>query len=83
MSAGGTGDVLSGTDGPNATRAPDEDSAPVEHPDASDPAASTDDQASPRIRLLAPFLMVGGAMSIAGAAVLGRQWYKIHAGRPR
>jgi hypothetical protein len=32
--------------------------------------------------LLAPLLIVGGTMSIAGAAVLGRQWYKIRPGRP-
>jgi hypothetical protein len=75
MSAGGTGEVLSGTAGPHATRAPDEDSAPVEPPDASDPATAADDQTRQRIPLLAPFLIVGGAMSVAGAAVLGRQWY--------
>jgi hypothetical protein len=82
MSAGGTGDVLSGTDGPHATGAPDENSAPVELPDASDPAAAAaDDQATPRIPLLAPLLMVGGTLSIAGAAVLGRQWYVTRRGR--
>ena len=74
ISASGTGEVLSGTAGPKATRAPDEDSAPVEAPDAS-AAAAADDQTRPRIPLLAPFLIVGGAMSVAGAGVLGRQWY--------
>ena len=52
---------------------PDEDSAPVESPDASDPA--DEDEATPRGSLLAPLLFVGGTMSLVGAAVLGRQWF--------
>jgi hypothetical protein len=75
ISASGTGEVLSGTAGPTATRAPDDDSAPVEAPVASDPAAADDDRTGPRIPLLAPFLIVGGAMSVVGAGVLGRQWF--------
>jgi hypothetical protein len=71
-SPSGTGDVLSGTPGPRAT--PDENNAPAETPEATE-AAESDDPAAPRIPLLAPFLLVGGAMSIAGAGVLGRQWY--------
>ena len=71
-SPSGTGEVLSGTPGPKAT--PDENNAPAQSPEASDPAAD-DDPTAPRIPLLAPFLIVGGAMSFAGAAVLGRQWF--------
>ena len=71
-SPSGTGEVLSGTPGPKAT--PDENNAPAQSPEASDPAADNDPTA-PRIPLLAPFLLVGGAMSFAGAAVLGRQWF--------
>ena len=71
-SPSGTGEVLSGTPGPKAT--PDENNAPAQSPEASDPAAA-DDPAAPRIPLLAPFLIVGGAMSVAGAGVLGRQWF--------
>ena len=68
-----TGSVLAGTPGPKAT-ARDEDEAPVESPD---PSASAADAAQdpPRGSLLAPLLFVGGAMSLVGAAVLGRQWY--------
>jgi hypothetical protein len=73
-SPSGTGDVLSGTPDPQAT--PDENNAPAQSPEASDPP-DADDPAAPRIPLLAPFLIVGGAMSVAGAAVLGRQWYVI------
>ena len=64
-SPSGTGEVLSGTPGPKAT--PDENNAPAQSPEASDPA-DADDPAAPRIPLLAPFLIVGGAMSVAGAA---------------
>ena len=71
-SPSGTGEVLSGTPGPKAT--PDENNAPAQSPEASDPA-DADDPAGPRIPLLAPFLIVGGAMSVAGAACLGRQWF--------
>ena len=71
-SPSGTGEVLSGTPGPTAT--PGENNAPAQSPDATE-AADADDPPAPRIPLLAPFLLVGGAMSVAGAGVLGRQWY--------
>ena len=52
---------------------PDEDRAPVESPQASDPA--NEDESTPRGSMLAPLLFVGGTMSLVGAAVLGRQWF--------
>ena len=60
---------------PVATRreTPDEDSAPIESPQASD--ATDEDEANPRGSMLAPLLFVGGTMSLVGAAVLGRQWF--------
>ena len=52
---------------------PDENSAPVESPQASDPA--NEDESTPRGSILAPLLFLGGTMSLVGAAVLGRQWF--------
>jgi hypothetical protein len=78
----GTGEVLSGTPPPKAT--PEENDAPAESPDATDPAddAADEDPPGPRIPLLAPLLVVGGAISVAGAGVLGRQWMVTHRTRP-
>jgi hypothetical protein len=82
-SPSGTGEVLSGTPPPKAT--PEENDAPAESPDATDLADATadEDPPGPRIPLLAPLLVVGGAMSVVGAGVLGRQWIATRRGRPR
>jgi hypothetical protein len=65
--------VLAGTPGPKAAASSDGNEAPAESPDPS--ATDADASGPPRGSLLAPLLFVGGAMSVVGAAVLGRQWY--------
>jgi hypothetical protein len=43
---------------------------------SADPSAEpVSDEEPPRGSMLMPFLIVGGSMSVAGAAVLTRQWY--------
>ena len=55
---------------PSPTAEPDDDASPT--PEA---AAADEGPASPPGSSLASFLVVGGTMSLAGAAVLARQWY--------
>ena len=67
---------LGGTPGqPNMSASEAENGAPTEGTGSPDPSAVASDEESPRGSMLAPFLIVGGTMSVAGAAVLTRQWY--------
>jgi hypothetical protein len=68
-----SGSARSRTPVPTPTRAADEDDDPTGTPGPSDPAA--DDAAAPPGSMLASLLIVGGIMSLAGAAVLARQWH--------
>lgn len=68
------------TPAPTPTRTADPDGDPVETPGPSEPA---DDEATPPGSMLATLLIVGGTMSLAGAAVLARQLFVARGARPR
>ena len=68
------------TKDPASTPPADEDGVPVETPEPSDAAA--DDAVTPPGSMLGTFLIVGGTMSIAGAAVLAHQWVVSRRARP-
>jgi outer membrane biosynthesis protein TonB len=69
--AGGNPDTASRSPSQNG----DGKGSPGANPSSPDLSAAQSDEDPPRGSLLAPFLIVGGTMSVAGAAVLTRQWY--------
>ena len=62
------------------SEAPSIDGDPPQTPDPTDLAADEPDT-RPR-SMLASLLIVGGTLSLAGAAVLARQWWVVRAARP-
>lgn len=75
-----TGSARPRTPAPTPTRSADEDDDPAGTPGISDPAV--DDEATPPGSMLASLLIVGGTMSLAGAAVLARQLFVSRRARP-
>jgi len=75
-----SGSARSRTPAPTPTPTADEDDVPAETPTAPDPA--DDAAATPPESMLASFLIVGGTLSLAGAAVLARQWFVLRRARP-
>lgn len=63
-----------------AAEAPSVDADPSEAPVPTDLAADEPDTRPPS--MLASLLIVGGTLSLAGAAVLARQWWVVRAARP-
>lgn len=76
-----SGSARPGTPAPTPTRTADPDGDPVETPGPSDAAAEEAD--TPPGSMLATLLIVGGTMSLAGAAVLARQLFVARGARPR
>ena len=76
-----SGSARPGTPAPTPTRTAGEDDEPTATLEPSEPAA--EDAAAPPGSMLASLLIVGGTMSLAGAAVLARQLFVARGARPR
>ena len=76
-----SGSARPGTPVPTPTRTANEADVPTATVEPSDPPA--DDEATPPGSRLASLLIIGGTMSLAGAAVLARQLFVARGARPR
>jgi hypothetical protein len=74
-----SGSASPGPSVPTLSPSADGDDDPSESPGPVDPAA--DEADTPPGSRFASLLMIGGSMSLIGAAVLGRQWFVAHRAR--